>query len=58
MAIEDGVFRAAMEVGLRCKLVLTCGPGCAPRRMRKRIEGDVRWRVYVGRHAATSTMYY
>jgi hypothetical protein len=30
MAIEDGVFKAAMEVGLRCKLVLTCGTGCAP----------------------------
>jgi hypothetical protein len=42
MAIEDGVFRAAMEVGLRCRLVLTCGTCCAPRRMRKRIEGDVR----------------
>jgi hypothetical protein len=24
MAIEDGIFRLAIEVGLRCKLVLTC----------------------------------
>jgi len=32
MAIEDRVFRLAMEVGLRCKLVLTCGTGSAPQR--------------------------
>jgi hypothetical protein len=27
MAIEDGIFRAAMEVGLKCKPVVTCGNG-------------------------------
>ncbi|RYP29971.1 hypothetical protein DL766_005117 [Monosporascus sp. MC13-8B] len=31
MAVEDGVFRLAMEAGLRCKLVLTCEPA-VPRR--------------------------
>jgi hypothetical protein len=42
MAIEDRVFRLAMEVGLRCKLVLTCGTGSAPQRKRIRIQGDAR----------------
>ncbi len=41
MAIEDGVSRLAMEVGLRCKLVLTCEP-VVPRRKRIWIEGDAR----------------
>ncbi len=41
-AIEDRIFGLAIEVGLRCKLVLTCRTGSAPRRKRNRIQGNAR----------------
>ncbi len=56
MAIEDRIFGLAIEVGLRCKLVLTCRTGSAPRRKRNRIKGTQSGRVYVGGRAPTSTM--
>ncbi len=41
-AVEDRVYRLAIGVGLRCKLVLTCEP-VVPREERGiRIEGDAR----------------